>query len=80
MIGQWSCGEDECSNIVVDERVKLEELPIEGTGEYDDEFGLEITEWTSERESITVAICAACYERERELIVQLEALSRSEDQ
>lgn len=81
MSNQWTCVEDECSNVVADERVRLKKLPVEGTGrwvttgEEDDELGLEITEWTGERELVNVAICAECYEREQALIAQLETMN-----
>ena len=54
MIEQPVCSADDCDAIIPDDLVELVEVPVEGTGEWidtgerDEEFGLEITEWTGD--------------------------------
>ena len=54
MTDQPICSADDYETIIPDDRVKLVEVPVEDidewieTGEHDEEFGLEITEWTGD--------------------------------
>ena len=56
-------------------------MPLEGTdewvgtGERDEEFGLEITDWTGDWQSINVGDCVECHEREQALLAELDAMA-----
>ena len=76
MVDQLVCGADDCENSIADDRVELVELPVDGTGEWvgtgerDEEFGLEITEWTGDWQPINVGDCVECqHQPENEPIV-----------
>ena len=51
---QSVCSADDYETTIPDDRVELVEVPLEGTdewietGEHDEEFGLEITDWTGD--------------------------------
>jgi len=80
MVDQLVCGADDCENSIAEDRVELVELPVDGTGEWidtgerDEELGLEVTEWTGEWETVNVADCVECHEREQELLAELDAM------
>jgi len=79
MTGQPLCAEDDCHNPVEDNRIEWIEVPVEGigqwieTGETDEEYGLELTEWTGEWETVHAGICAECHEREQRLFEELSS-------
>lgn len=78
MTDRTICVEEECDNIVENDRVERIEAPVEGTGEWVetgevDEYG-PITEWTGEWETVHYGVCADCREREQRLIEELEQL------
>lgn len=80
MVEQPVCGADDCENSIAEDRVELAEVPIGGTGEWvgtgerDEEFDLEVTEWTGEWATVNVADCAECHKREQALLDELDAM------
>jgi len=83
MADRTICVEDECDNVVESDRVEQIEAPVEETGEWvetgevDNKFGLEVTEWTGEWETVNYGLCVECEERDQRLIKDLEQLSQS---
>jgi len=55
-------------------------VPVEGTGEWietgehDEEFGLEITDWTGDWQIINVGDCAECQHQQEALLAKLDAM------
>ncbi len=51
---------------------KAKDIVLTGIGEVDDEFGLEITEWTGEWKTVHYGLYAECQEQDQRLIEELE--------
>ena len=80
MTDQPICSADDYETIIPDDRVKLVEVPVEDpsewieTGEHDEEFGLEITDWAGDWQPINVGDCAECQHRREALLAKLDAM------
>ena len=82
MTEQPICSADDCETTIPDDRVELAEVPVEGTGEWvgtgerDEEFGLEITEWTGDWQPINVGDCVECQHQQEALLAELNAMNQ----
>ena len=77
---QSVCSADDYETTIPDDQVELVEVPVEGTGEWietgerDEEFGLEITEWTGDWQIINVGGCVECQHQQEALLAKLDAM------
>ena len=63
---------------------ELVEVPIEGTGEWietgehDEEFGLEITEWAGDWQTINIGDCAECQHQQEALLAEFDPMNQDQ--
>ena len=85
MTDQPICSADDYETIIPDDRVKPVEVPVGDpsewieTGEHDEEFGLEITEWTGDRRTINVGDCAECQHQQEALLADFDSVNQDQE-
>ena len=85
MTEQPVCSADDCETIIPDDRVELVEVPVEGTGEWietgehDEEFGLEITDWTDDWQTINVGDCVEYQHQQEAFLAEFDPVNQDQE-